>query len=81
MENNRFSRQLDLCPPQKLASPITVIGAGAVGAASTVTLATMGCNGITVFRDNRLIPGHLQGSLTSCQHLTMMELGRRRRGS
>jgi len=47
MESNRFWRQLDLCPPDKLTFPIAVIGAGAIGSAAVVTLAKMGCSNIT----------------------------------
>jgi len=36
---NRFQRQLDIVSPDKLAFPITVIGAGAIGSATVVTLA------------------------------------------
>lgn len=49
MESNRYWRQLDICPPDKLAFPITVIGAGAIGSAVVVTLVKMGCSNITVF--------------------------------
>ncbi|MCD6296396.1 MAG: ThiF family adenylyltransferase [Deltaproteobacteria bacterium] len=46
---NRFLRQLDIVPPEKLALPITIIGAGAIGSATVVTLAKMGCSDITVW--------------------------------
>ena len=46
---NRFLRQLDIVAPEKLAFPITVIGAGAIGSATVVTLAKMGCPNITVW--------------------------------
>ena len=49
MESNRYWRQLDLCPPDKLTFPVTVIGAGAIGSATVVTLAKMGCGDITVY--------------------------------
>ena len=49
MENTRFWRQLDICPPDKLMFAITVIGAGAIGSAAVVTLAKMGCSSITVY--------------------------------
>ena len=45
----RFDRQLDIVPPEKLCFPITVIGAGAIGSAVVVTLAKMGCSDITVW--------------------------------
>jgi len=46
---NRFLRQLDIVAPEKLSFPITVIGAGAIGSATVVTLAKMGCSDITVW--------------------------------
>lgn len=54
MENNRFWRQLDLCPPDKLTFAITVIGAGSIGSATVATLAKMGCNRITVYDGEHL---------------------------
>ncbi len=41
---NRFLRQLDILAPGKLSFPIAVIGAGAMGSATVVTLAKMGCS-------------------------------------
>ena len=46
---NRFLRQLDIVPPEKLSFPVTVIGAGAIGSATVATLAKMGCSDITVW--------------------------------
>ena len=46
---NRFLRQLEIVPPEKLSFPITVIGAGAIGSATVATLAKMGCSDITVW--------------------------------
>jgi len=46
---NRFLRQLDILPPEKIQFPIVVIGAGAIGSATVVTLAKMGCSSITVW--------------------------------
>ena len=54
MESNRYWRQLDLCPPDKLTFPVTVIGAGAIGSATVVTLAKMGCSDITVWDEDVL---------------------------
>ncbi len=53
-DSNRFLRQLDILPPEKLAFPITVIGAGAIGSAAVVTLAKMGCSDITVWDDDTI---------------------------
>jgi len=52
--NTRFLRQQDICPPEKLQFPITVIGAGAIGSATVLTLAKMGCSNITVWDDDVL---------------------------
>jgi hypothetical protein len=52
--SSRFLRQQDICPPEKLAFPITVIGAGAIGSATVLTLAKMGCSRITVWDDDIL---------------------------
>jgi len=51
---NRFLRQLDILPPEKLSFPIVCIGAGAIGSATVVTLAKMGCPNITVWDDDNL---------------------------
>ena len=48
----RLHRQLDLLPIDTLDAPITVIGAGAVGSFTTLTLAKMGCTNLTVFDDD-----------------------------
>lgn len=50
----RFLRQLDILPPEKLQFPIVVIGAGAIGSATVVTLAKMGCSNITVWDHDSL---------------------------
>ena len=52
--NDRFLRQQDICSPDKLRFPITVIGAGAIGSATVLTLAKMGCSNITVWDDDIL---------------------------
>jgi len=51
---NRFLRQLDIVPPEKLSFPITVIGAGAIGSATVLTLVKMGCSNITVWDGDSL---------------------------
>ena len=46
----RFKRQLDILPPDKLAAlEVTVIGCGAVGSFTCLTLAKMGVTDITVY--------------------------------
>ena len=47
---DRFTRQQDILPPEKLAKlSITVIGCGAVGSFTVLTLAKMGITDITVY--------------------------------
>jgi hypothetical protein len=60
---NRFLRQLDILPPEKLTFPITVIGAGAIGSAAVVTLAKMGCSAITVWDDDVLAEHNIPNQL------------------
>jgi len=49
-----LTRQFDLIPQGILETPITVIGAGAIGSEVTVKLAKMGFNNITVFDDDEV---------------------------
>ncbi len=48
----RFRRQLDLLPLDACNAPVTIIGAGAVGSFTTLTLAKMGMTDLTVFDDD-----------------------------
>ena len=64
-ENNRFLRQMDICSPEKLKFPITVIGAGAIGSASVITLAKMGCSDITVWDDDLLEEHNVSNQICS----------------
>lgn len=49
MRHEELSRQLDIIPIDILSTPITVIGAGAIGSWTTLALAKMGFQHITVF--------------------------------
>ena len=49
LEFEHLTRQLKLIPLDVLDTPITIIGAGAVGSFTTLSLAKMGFNNITVF--------------------------------
>ena len=48
---------MDICPPEKLQFPIHVIGAGAIGSATVLALAKMGCSNIIV-QDHDLLEEH-----------------------
>lgn len=57
MNSNRadkFQCQLDFIPLQKLDKPITIIGVGAIGSFTALTLAKMGFSEITVFDDDKV---------------------------
>lgn len=62
-ESQVFHRQLDICAPSKLTFPITVIGAGAIGSATVVTLAKMGCSNITVWDNDELTEHNIPNQL------------------
>ena len=50
MSDDRFIRQRDILPPDKLAAlEVTIIGAGAVGSFTCLTLAKMGVTDISIF--------------------------------
>ena len=58
MSGDRFIRQRDLLPPEKLAAlEVTIIGAGAVGSFTALTLAKMGVTHITVY-DGDVVEEH-----------------------
>ncbi len=49
MNETRFTRQLDLLDPAQIRTPVTIIGAGATGSFTALTLAKMGVHNITVY--------------------------------
>ena len=50
MTDDRFIRQQDILPPEKIAAlEVTIIGAGAVGSFTCLTLTKMGVTDITVY--------------------------------
>jgi len=55
----RYHRQLGLLPLNVLNTPITVIGAGAVGSFVTLTLAKMGFTELTVYDDDTITAHNL----------------------
>src|SRR3990172_7656046 len=61
--SERYLRQLDILPPEKLQFPITVIGAGAIGSATVVTLAKTGCSNLTVWDDDLLESHNISNQL------------------
>lgn len=45
----RYSRQTGLIHPNKLQIPITIVGAGGIGSWTTLALAKLGCENLTVY--------------------------------
>jgi molybdopterin/thiamine biosynthesis adenylyltransferase len=54
VENEHLTRQLEIIPMESLDVPITVIGAGAVGGWTVLSLAKMGFQNITVYDDDEI---------------------------
>lgn len=53
-ENAHLTRQMDLIPVDVLDEPITIIGAGAIGSFTTLSLAKMGFSNITVYDHDKI---------------------------
>ncbi len=53
-DNERLTRQLDIIPLEILATPITIIGAGAIGSWTAKALARMGFEHLTVLDDDKV---------------------------
>lgn len=70
-ESLRYGRQLGLLPLVALRTPVTIIGAGAVGSFAALTLAKMGIGPLTVFDDDRVEPHNLPS-----QFFRLEDLGR-----
>lgn len=49
MNDQKYWRQLNIVDVEKLKTPITIIGAGAIGSFTALTLAKMGCSNITSY--------------------------------
>lgn len=54
MDKKYLTRQLDLINVARLDTPIVIIGAGAVGSFTTLSLAKMGFNNLLVFDDDKI---------------------------
>ena len=69
---DRFTRQQDILPPEKLAKlSITVIGCGAVGSFTVLTLAKMGIADITVYDGDTVEEHNLPNQWYKPDHLGM----------
>jgi molybdopterin-synthase adenylyltransferase len=69
---DRFIRQRDVLPPDKLAKlAISVIGCGAVGSFTVLTLAKMGITDITVYDGDKVEEHNLPNQWYKLDHLGM----------
>jgi glycine/D-amino acid oxidase-like deaminating enzyme len=72
MSENRFARQLDIIPPEKLAAlDVTVIGCGAVGSFTCLTLAKMGVTKLTVYDGDKVAEHNLPNQWYRPDHVGM----------
>ncbi|RJO64287.1 MAG: hypothetical protein C4523_18750 [Myxococcales bacterium] len=67
--DSRFHRQLDIIHPDKLSFPITIIGAGASGSYTALTLAKMGCTDINIFDDDTVEPHNVSNQVYGEEYL------------
>jgi tRNA A37 threonylcarbamoyladenosine dehydratase len=64
MNQSFFLRQLDIADPSQFKDkPVTVIGAGGIGAATVVALAKTGFENIAVYDFDRIEPHNLPNQL------------------
>ena len=49
MDETRYHRQLDILDPKSMDVPVTIIGAGATGSFTALSLAKMGIRNITIY--------------------------------
>lgn len=75
--NNAFSkhqhliRQFDLIPLEVLNTPINIIGAGAIGSFTALSLAKMGFNNITVYDNDKIDVENM-----NCQFFRFSDIGK-----
>lgn len=64
-------RQIDILPPMLLQEPITIIGCGAIGSFTTLSLAKMGFENIQVFDPDGVEPENM-----NCQFFRHSDIGK-----
>lgn len=67
----RLTRQLDIIPMEVLDTPVTVIGAGAIGSFVTLALAKMGFYDFMVYDDDKIEPENM-----NCQFFRVGDVGK-----
>lgn len=71
--NDHLTRQLDIIPMEALEAKITVIGAGAIGSFTVLSLAKMGFTDITVFDDDDVSVENM-----NCQFYRFKDIGKKK---
>lgn len=72
-ENAHLTRQMKLIPLEILEEPITIIGAGAVGSFTALSLTKMGFTNITVFDDDKIDVENM-----NCQFYRFQDIGKQK---
>lgn len=70
MNSEYLTRQSDLIPAEVLSKRITIVGAGAIGSWTALTLAKMGFNDIQVYDDDKIDPENM-----NCQFYPIKSIG------
>lgn len=71
--HDHLTRQLDILPPDKTTTPITIIGAGAIGSFVTLSLAKMGFDDITVYDFDSIEVENM-----NCQFFRFSDIGKKK---
>lgn len=71
LTNEHLTRQLDILHPDKMNVPITIVGAGAIGSITAVSLAKMGFELIQVFDFDRIEIENM-----NCQFYRFSDIGK-----
>lgn len=70
-KNEHLTRQLDLIPLKVLTTPINIIGGGAIGSFTALSLAKMGFNNLTVFDYDKISIENM-----NCQFFRFKDIGK-----
>lgn len=71
MSTDHLTRQLEIIPLNKLGIPITIIGAGAIGSFTTLCLAKMGFENLTVYDFDKVSVENM-----NCQWYRFADIGK-----
>lgn len=72
-KNQHLTRQMDLIPLEVLTTPINIIGGGAIGSFTTLALAKMGFENITVYDDDSIDVENM-----NCQFFRFKDIGQKK---